>query len=498
MPNFHRKDGITLTEESLAEGIAKYAKKFLWFAKAGYKPHYWQLLFHINSNPKTDRLCRFRHLVAGRRGGKTLSAAWEVVFYALNPEAYWEDFKGTKSDKPLLIWVVTQDYPMGLWALLAVRDALKTAGCEEGKEYKENRGNRWIEFENGTFLLFKTAENPNKLRGAGVDIMWYDEAAIIPNEEAWQISSPAISDREGAFISTTTPDGKNWFYNEFWSTEKLGLPHHGRIEYWSIDNPYFAKSEWERLKSEYHPIIFKREFMASFDALAGKELSGDWLHYYTQAELDTYLVNGKFQGNIFVAVDPAISLADSADRFAITAIGVTKDRTQAFLLEQWAGRIPFPEQVDKINLWFQKYRPWGIAIEKTAYQAALVQQVQRLEGMPPVIPLFTRGKKSERILSMAPLFRTGRIKISKDHADFIGEWVDYDSTKKNPHDDCLDSMEMAIRAAGILLPGNPMPEEEQFGLAYAATTTSMWDQLASDARKKYSETTGDEHLGTEW
>lgn len=497
MPNYHRKDGITLDEGDIANGIAQYARKFLWFAQCGYKPHYWQMLFHMNTNPETNNLCRFRHLVAGRRGGKTLSAAWEVVFYALHPDQYWHDFKQVESDKPLLIWVVTQDYPMGLWALLAVRDALKAAGCEEGREYKENRGNRWIEFANGTFLLFKTAENPQKLRGAGVDIMWYDEAAIIPNEEAWQVSSPSISDREGAFISTTTPDGKNWFYNEFWSNEKLKMPHHGRIEYWSIDNPYFSRAEWERLRLEYHPLIFKREFMASFDALAGKELSGDWLHYYTQGELDKMMVNGTFDGNVFVAVDPAISLADSADRFAICAIGVTRDRTQAYLLDLWAGRIPFPDQVDKINQWYQKWRPWGIAIESTAYQAALVQQVQRLEGMPPVMALMTKGKKSERILAMAPLFRTSRIKISKDQVDFIGEWVDYDSTKKNPHDDCLDAVEMGIRAAGILLPGHPPPDEGTI-LQGAADTAEMWGELAVKARSRTNEIFGDEHLGSEW
>lgn len=497
MPNYHRSKGITLTEEDIATGVTRYIRKFLWFAKSGYKPHYWQLLFHMNTNPELDTICRFRHLVAGRRGGKTLSAAWEVIYYALNPESYWDDFFHQKSDKPLLIWVVTQDYPMGLWALLAVRQALRDAGCEEGREYKENRGNRWMEFSNGTFLLFKTAENPNKLRGAGVDIMWYDEAAIIPNEEAWQISSPAISDREGAFISTTTPDGKNWFYNEFWAKDKMNLAHHGRVEYWSIDNPHFAKGEWERLKQEYHPLIFKREFMASFDALAGKELSGEWLNYYTQAELDRHMSGGVFDGNVFVAVDPAISLADSADRFAICAIGVLKDRSQAYLLDLWAGRIPFPEQVDKINQWYQKWRPWGIAIESTAYQAALVQQVQRLEGMPPVMALMTKGKKSERILAMAPLFRTGRIKISKDHVDFIGEWVDYDSTKKNPHDDCLDSVEMGIRAAGILLPGKPLPDEDPI-LSGAATTANMWEELAVKARASTREKQGDEHFGLDW
>lgn len=156
---------------------------------------------------------------------------------------------------------------------------------------------------------------------------------------------------------------------------------------------------------------------------------------------------------VYIGVDPAISESNKADRFVLTVLGVTKNRKQAYLLEQFAGRIPFPEQVDKINEYFQKWSPHFIGIEKTAYQAALVQQVSRLAGFPPVVPHFTRGKKHERILAMSPLFRIGKVKILREHADFIDEWLDYDSSRSNPKDDCLDSMDIALRTAGVLLPG---------------------------------------------
>lgn len=494
MPDFHRKDGVTLTDGDVVDALARYPQKFLWFAQHGYHPHYWQFLFHTNTNPETSRLCRFRHLVAGRRGGKTLSAAWETIFYALHPEVFHQDLHGTSSSRPLVIWVVTQDYPMGLWAKLAIREVLAAAGMVEGVDYKENRGHQWIEFNNGSFLLFKTADQPNKLRGAGVDIMWFDESAIIVNEEAWLVSSPSLANTLGMFISTTTPDGKNWFFNEFWSEKAKASPAHGRVEYWSIDSPYFTTEEWERLAEEYHPFKFKQEFQASFDAMAGKELSGEWLHYYTPEELDRV----RDELTMYVAVDPAISLADSADRFAISAIGVTRDRRQAYLVDQWAGRIPFPEQVDKINLWYQKYSPFGIGIEKTAYQLALVQQVQRLEGLPPVVPLWAPGKKAGRILAMSPFFRTGRIKISRDQVDFINEWVDYDSLKKNPQDDCLDSVEMGLRIAGVVLPSQQRPDEAPL-LDGAATTASMWNEIAAKASaKRKDQHQMDEHLGEEW
>ena len=122
-----------------------------------------------------------------------------------------------------------------------------------------------------------------------------------------------------------------------------------------------------------------------------------------------------------------------------------------FLLEQYAARIPFAEQLLKIEEFYLRHKPEIIGIESNAYQAALVQQTERLTSMPPVVPMFAKGKKWERILAMSPLFRIGKVKIKKDHADFIQEWVDYDSAMQKPKDDCLDSMEIALRTAGALL-----------------------------------------------
>jgi phage terminase large subunit-like protein len=503
MPNYKAGNGLPVDSQGIADAISKYVLKFAWFYSRPqpYKPHYWQILFHTNTNAESDNLARFRHLVAGRRGGKTLSAAWETLYYFLHPEAFHLDNHGAESNKPLHGWVLTQDYPLGQAALMTLREVMDAAGLVPGKDFKEHKGNRYIEFENGSFLQFKTADNPEMLRGAGLDWLWMDEAAFISNARAWQVSRPAISDKVGRLVTTTTPDGKNWFYDEFWNNQSVNNPDTGRVEYRSLDNPYFLKEEWEAAKLDLHPMLFRQEFMASFDSMAGKELSGDWLKYYTIQELPLKEASGpaipeNLNLNVFVGVDPAISLADTADRFAITAIGVTPNRDRVFLLDQWAGRIPFPEQVDKINEWFIKWRPHYIGIEKVAYQAALAQQVSRLEGFPPVVPIIRKGKKFERILSMAPLFKLGRVKILKEQVDFINEWVDYASDVRNPKDDCLDSMEITLSLAGVLLPHMAIPKSS----GYVDLTDNSIEGLRNrDLPVHGKEFAGmDEHLGADW
>src|SRR6187551_95779 len=77
--------------------LANFPVKFWWFSSRPepYVPHTWQYVFH--GADLGGKIRRFRHLVAGRRGGKTLSAAWEVLFYALFPSEFHRDVHGRES-----------------------------------------------------------------------------------------------------------------------------------------------------------------------------------------------------------------------------------------------------------------------------------------------------------------------------------------------------------------------------------------------------------------
>lgn len=453
--------GEPLSPKALVERWVPFAAKFAWFHEKGYTPHEYQAIFHTLcvGDSLDDQLCRYRHLVAGRRGGKTMSAAWEILFYALHPEAFHWDAHRSHSDDPLHIWVLTKDHKVGRAPLLALRKALKAAGLTNNVDYKENRSELYFEFPNGTLIEFKTAVDPQSLRGAGLDILWIDEAAFMPDREAYDVTTPALDDKLGIVICTTTPDGKNWYYEEFWSDDALDDPDIGRVEYRSVDNPYFPRKAWEERKRRYHPLLFKQEYEASFDSMVGKELPGDWLtkHFYVMGDLPRDK-EGKIELTRYIGIDLASSLADTADYFAAAVIGVSHDLTQVYLLELYKDRIPFADQIEFVREWHLKYRPMLIGIENTGYQQVLVQQTLRLENLPPIVPQPAVGKKSTRILSMSPLFKIGRVRVRTDHRDFIDEWLNYDSTLKNPKDDCLDAVEIALRTAGALLPLSSLDE----------------------------------------
>lgn len=435
--------------------IQRFPKKIGWFMEKGYQPHFYQLWFHCATD-EDDRLSRWRSLVAGRRGGKTLSAAWEMAFYTIHPKEWWKDAHGIDSEEDAWWWALSADHKVGLPSLLMFRSVLKSAGYLANKDYKENRQEKFFEFSNAR-VDYRSGDNPSSLVGAGLHGIWVDEAAKLQTDEAWTIVRPCLSDKMGCGIFTTTPEGRNWFYREFHDESTYADPDITRIEYRSIDNPYFRQEEWAKLQETYHPLAFQREFMASFSAFAGRDLPGDWLEpFYTWDDLPR--VDGKignspdcFDLDYYIGVDPAISVADNADFFGLSVIGVPKGTAnRAYVIESINEHISFAEQLDKIREYELLYRPVYIAIEDVAYQRALVQQAARLDVAPNVIGVPAKGTKVERIMSMSPTFRVGKAQVQATNKRFVEEWVNYDVNNKHAEDDVLDSVEIALRVAGVI------------------------------------------------
>lgn len=480
--------------------------KLYWFLSKGYRPHEWQAVFHAASSEyeSVRKLVRFRHLVAGRRGGKTYSAAWEVLFYALHPKEFFRDAHGEDKDRPLWIYMLAKDHKLGRPQLNTFLEVINQAGLVKGREYEYNRTEKVFTFfapdgSTTATVEVRSADDPESLRGAGLDILWIDESAMLPDRRAWDVVRPALSDKLGLLITTTTPKGRNWFHELFWSEKALADVFQARVEYTSIDNPYFPRVEWDYARDNMHPVVFAQEYLASFDAMTGLTLRGEWLKYYVLGKpdpnTDSITVpkdkDGRLALRTFIGIDPAISLKEDADHFAMVLLGLTKDNTQAFILDIFVDRLSFPDQLDKIQEWYLKYRPERIGIESVAYQKALYDMTARMEGLPPIMAVFSKGKKNDRIISMSPLFKIGKVRIHPRHVEFIEQWLNFDGAKTDQSDDILDATEIALGVAGVLLP--QMPHESHFSDHTSTVEEEARAQLlAARKRDTYHPTLGSE------
>lgn len=127
-----------------------------------------------------------------------------------------------------------------------------------------NRSELFIAFVNGSELWFKSADNPDALRGRGIDFLVIDEAATV-KREAWENAlRPSLSDTRGKAVFISTPKGHNWFF-EMWT--RGNDPKYSDYKSWSYPtsaNPFIPKSEIEQAKQTLPIAVFEQEYLAVF------------------------------------------------------------------------------------------------------------------------------------------------------------------------------------------------------------------------------------------
>ena len=150
------------------------------------QPHKTQKIVH-------DCTARFRVLASGRRWGKTRLGVYEALEVA---------FGGGRS------WWVSPSYKMGA---VGWRPLSRLAGDMKVAEVKY--GERLITFPNGGSVQCRSADDPDSLRGEGLDFVVLDEASFMAHRTWMEALRPALSDRNGRALFISTPKGRNWFYN---------------------------------------------------------------------------------------------------------------------------------------------------------------------------------------------------------------------------------------------------------------------------------------------
>lgn len=148
----------------------------------------------------------------------------------------------------------------------------------------------------------------------------------------------------------------------------------------------------------------------------------------------------------FIGVDPALGKT-KGDYFAITILGL-KDKT--YYASSFGYKIKPQMMIEKIIKLYLKYFAHSpqIAIEVQQFQEFFKDSLKthaKAKGlMLPIKPLRNTVSKELRIDSLSPYVTDGDILIDVNSHLLIEE---LDTYPKAPHDDLLDSLEMAFRIA---------------------------------------------------
>jgi hypothetical protein len=194
---------------------------------------------------------RFRALNAGRRFGKTHLAVIELFFRAVNNHGSMN-------------WYVAPTYRQAeqiAWSKL--KEIIPESYIQS-----KNETDLRIVLHNGSTIALRGSDNPDSLRGIGLDFVVVDEAAFQTRETWTEALRPALSDKMGEALFISTPSGYNWFYDLYMSA--IGKPDWETFQFTTLQGGNVPASEVEAARAELDEKTFRQEYEASFESLTGR------------------------------------------------------------------------------------------------------------------------------------------------------------------------------------------------------------------------------------
>ena len=390
--------------------------------KINAKPHAGQLEVH-NSD------ARFKVLSAGRRWGKTRLGVNECLDVAA---------QGGRA------WWVSPSYKTSEVGWRPLRQiARKIPGAEI------RLVDRVVNFPGGGFVAVRSADNPDSLRGEGLDFVVMDECAFMQKEAWTEAIRPALSDRQGKVLFISTPKGRNWF----WEIYQRGVSGEEGWQSWTFptaNNPYIAKEEIDAAKRDLPEMIFRQEYLAEFIDDAG----GVFRRVQEAAVLEPKEYE---EGKQYIA---GVDVAASVD-FTVVSVLDAESKDQVYL--DRFNRVDYPVLIDRLEAVYHRYHMTSMVVESNSIGRPVIDELVA-RGLNIVPFTTTSATKQSIIQNLQAAFENGQIRILNNPV-LIGELLSFES-KRNAsggfsysapdgmNDDCVMSLAIAwygVNSGGTIL-----------------------------------------------
>lgn len=203
-----------------------------------------------------DSQALYRGFVGGRGAGKSFIGALDLVL---------------RSKPGRLYMVAAPTYPM-------LRDSsLRTFEAIAGRLRflrEIAKGEMIATLGNGAQVLFRSTDNPDRLRGPNLSGAWFDEAGEM-DEEAYLIAIACLREagEQGWLSATFTPRGRqHWTYRVFGQERPDTALFTARTQ----DNPFNPQGFEAQLRNQYTSAFAEQELAGRFVDLAGTVAKREW------------------------------------------------------------------------------------------------------------------------------------------------------------------------------------------------------------------------------
>ncbi len=409
----------------------------------------------------------YRGFVGGRGSGKTWIGAYDGLIRAQKGRTYL-------IGSPTGVILHDTTFPTfkalaqetGLWGPVTIEVLPEAVLTPTGESTVKMTPYPTVQLTSGAAIRFRTAEDPEKMRGPNLSGVWLDEASLM-KREAYMVCIASLREgqQNGWLSATFTPKGRtHWTYEVFGK----GGPDVELFTAQTRLNPFLPPDFAARLATQYHGAQARQELGGEFTDIAGAEFPaeyfdgpGFWFSDWPEV-LDLKVM----------ALDPSKGAdAKTADYQAIILYGRDRNGTE-YVEADMAGGDPatssFPGRpmvamrapdgtaltegmVDRTLELYARFKPETLAVEVNQFQLLLLPTFRSTAPIyrvcPSYTPLDNRTKKHLRICRLGEplkqrLFRFRDTPMTRLLVDQLREY-----SLEAPYDDGPDALEMARRVA---------------------------------------------------
>jgi len=292
-----------------------------------YTPHAAQMEIH------QARDSRFRTVCTGRRFGKTMCMAAEIL------DRGGGDAGGDYG------WVAptytVADRGIDAFRLIAPEFVRIVGRMPARAEFEGAAG--------PCRVWFLSADNPDGIRGFGFRGLVVDEAAAIPVNVWNYVLRPTLAQTLGWGVFISTPAGRNWFYDMFTRGVER-QPGFRSFTFPSNVSPYFPAQEWEEARRTLPEDVFRQEYMAEFlEDSAGVFRGIDACLFDASSEVGGQRPEDRRNGTVVVGCD----IAKHTDWTVLVAIDA---KTGRCLEMERFNQLDWPVQRERIAAFARRWR----------------------------------------------------------------------------------------------------------------------------------------------
>lgn len=296
-----------------------------------------------------------------------------------------------------------------------------------------------VVFANGAEAIFRSAEDPERLRGPNASWAWIDEGALcLP--DTWPITIGRLREHgvAGPAWVTTTPKPRdvrggraNWTHRVFLSaaTDETTV-YRGS----TADNPFLAREYVDSLRSQYTA------------RLARQELDAEYLTDTPGALWTWAMLEGRRPApdlaRVVVSIDPAVTSGEESDETGIVVAGLGVDG-RGYVLADRSCRLSPDGWASRAVQAFDDYAA-DVVLAETNNGGDLVERtIKTVRRTIPYRKVHASRGKQTRAQPVAALYEQGRV----SHVDVFAEleeqlttWTPEDGTSP----DRLDALVWAL------------------------------------------------------